>query len=125
MNIVALIGNLATDPELRHTSTGRAVCTFRIAVSRVGPDQADFFTVVAWERQAEVCQEYLRIGRRVAVEGRVHQSSWEHEGERRSRVEIIAHRVQMLGRPPHATEEPHDPFAPAQEADSSAELTPA
>jgi len=98
MNIVALVGNLATDPELRHTSSGRAVCTFRLAVSRHAADQADFFTVVTWERQAEVCKEYLRIGRRVSVEGRLHHTTWEaEEGKRRSRVEVIAHRVQMLG----------------------------
>lgn len=99
MNIVALIGNLATDPELRHTANGRAVCTFRIAVSRASGDQADFFTVVTWERQAEVCQQYLTIGRRVAIEGRMHHVSWEAADGRRSRVEVIAHRVHMLGAP--------------------------
>lgn len=99
MNVVALVGNLATDPELRHTAGGRAVCTFRLAVSRAGSDQADFFTVVAWERQAEVCAQYLSIGRRVAVDGRLHHSTWEVEEARRSTVEVIAHRVEMLGGP--------------------------
>lgn len=99
MNMVALVGNLATDPELRRTGNGRAVCTFRLAVSRHAGEQADFFTVVAWERQAEVCAEYLRIGRRVSVEGRLHHTTWEVEGARRSRVEVIAHRIQMLGGP--------------------------
>lgn len=100
MNMVALVGNLASEPELRHTATGRAVCTFRVAVSRVGGEQADFFTVVAWERQAEVCREYLTLGRRVGVEGRLHHSTWESEEGRRSRVEVVAHRVELLGNRP-------------------------
>ena len=99
MNMVALVGNLATDPELRQTGQGRAVCSFRLAVSRPGGEQADFFTIVTWERQAEVCAEYLKIGRRVAIEGRMHHSSWEVEDGRRSKVEVIAQRVEMLGGP--------------------------
>lgn len=106
MNIVALVGNLATDPEIRVTEGKRKVCTFRIAVSRSDNTTADFFTVVAWERQAEVCAEYLSVGRRVAIDGRLHHSTWQIEStdpdkkpERRSKVEVIAHRVEMLGRP--------------------------
>lgn len=103
MNLVALIGNLATEPELRHTPGGRAVCTFRLAISRPGGEEADFLSVVVWERQAEVCAEYLAKGRRVAVEGRLHHSTWEKEEVRRSRVEVVAHRVQMLGAPRPST----------------------
>lgn len=107
MNIVALVGNLATDPELRITEGKRKVCTFRLAVSRSDGTTADFFTVVAWERQAEVCAEYLSVGRRVAIDGRLHHSTWQVEHptdpdkkpERRSKVEVIAHRVEMLGAP--------------------------
>lgn len=119
MNIVALVGNLATDPELRHTAGGRAVCTFRLAVSRPGGAQADFFTVVAWERQAEICKEYLAVGRRVAVDGRLHHSTWEVDETRRSKVEVIAHRVEMLGRP--RRDEPDVDFAPALDAEPAAE----
>ncbi len=103
MNLVALVGNLATDPEVRHTGDGRAICTFRLAVSRANDsNEADFFTVVAWQRQAEVCAEYLSVGRRVAVDGRLHHSTWEVEAQdgtkqRRSKVEVVAHRVEMLG----------------------------
>ena len=104
MNIVALVGNLASEPELRQTSGGRAVCTFRIAVNRAGGDQADFYTVVAWERQAEICKEYLALGRRVAVEGRMHHSTWETEDGRRSKVEVVAHRVDLIGSKPRQAE---------------------
>lgn len=98
MNLVAIIGNVASTPELRHTPSGRAVCTFRIAVSRPGGDTADFFTVVTWERQAEVVAEYCQVGRRVGIEGRMHHSTWQDKnGENRSKVEIVANRVQLLG----------------------------
>jgi single-strand DNA-binding protein len=103
VNIVAVVGNVASEPELRHTSQGRAICTFRVAVSRPGGEQADFFTVAAWERQAEVCNQYLAIGRRVAIDGRMHCCLTEApDGEHSSRIEIVAHRVELLGRPAEA-----------------------
>ncbi len=107
MNCVALIGNVATEPELKKTPSGRSVCSFRFAVSRPGGDQADFFTVVTWERQAEVVAQYAGIGRRIAVEGRLHHSTWQVEGQRHSRVEIVASRVQLLSAR-RATVEPVD-----------------
>mgnify|MGYP001572707814 CR=1 FL=1 len=98
MNMVAMIGNVATDPVVEHTPSGKAICTFRLAVSRPGGEQADFFTVAAFDRQGEVCAAYLQTGRRIGVEGRLHHSSFETaDGESRSRVEIVASRVQFLG----------------------------
>lgn len=98
MNMVALVGNVASAPETKETASGKTVGSFRLAVSRIGGDEADFFTVVAWERQAEICAEYLSVGRRVAVEGRLLHSQWRsEENEPRSRVEVVAHRVELLG----------------------------
>ena len=98
MNVVALVGNVASAPETKQTSGGRTVASFRLAVSRIGGEQADFFTVVTWERQAEICQEYLSVGRRVAIEGRLLHSQWKTEDKQpRSRVEVVAHRVELLG----------------------------
>lgn len=98
MNIVALIGNAASDPELRYTAAGKAVCNVRIAVNRGGGDEADFFTVVCWERQAEVVNEYVQKGRKVGIEGRLAHKTWEaQDGSKRSAVEIVAHRVELLG----------------------------
>lgn len=100
MNLVAMIANVASEVELRYTPAGKAVATFRVAVSRPGNSEADFFTVVAWERQAEVCNEYLSVGRRVGIEGRLHHSTWEADGgQKRSKVEIIATRIELLGAP--------------------------
>jgi single-strand DNA-binding protein len=98
VNIVAIIGNVASEPELRHTEQGRAVCGFRVAVARPGDaQQADFFDIVAWERQAEVCKEFLDIGRRIAVQGRMHCRVHGTSGqERRTNVELVACRVEML-----------------------------
>lgn len=121
MNLAVLIGNLATDPELRTTSSGKSVCTFRLAVSRPGGDQADFFTIVAWDRQAEVVAEYLTIGRRVAVEGRLHHSSWEADGQKRSKVEVVAHRVEMLGKPAEAAAAHTPEFAVPASASAEAD----
>jgi len=100
MNLVALIGNATADPELRYTPAGRAVCTFRIAISRAGGDKADFFDIVCWERQAEIANEFIAKGRRLGVEGRLQHSTWETDGQRRSKVEIVASRLQLLGGKP-------------------------
>lgn len=115
MNLVALIGNVAQKPELRYTANGRAVCTFRLAVSRSGMEQADFFTVVAWERQAEICGQYLEVGRRVGVEGRLHHSTWDGSAGRRSAVEVVAHRVQLIGSRAKASAEPEAETGPEVE----------
>ena len=100
MNLVAIIGNVASEPKLRHTDSGKAVCSFRVAISRPGGLEADFMTVVTWERQAEICDRYLYIGRRVGIEGRLHHSTWEEDDDvQKSKVEVIANRVQLLGAP--------------------------
>ncbi len=100
MNVVSLIGNLASEVELREVGADKKVASFLLAVDRPGKDAgADFVRVSAWDRQAEVCHEYLAKGRRVAVDGRLRSRSWEEEGKRRSAVEVVANRVQFLGGP--------------------------
>lgn len=97
MNIAALVGNVASDPDLRHTSTGRASCSFRLAVSRLDDDQADFFRVVTNDRQAVICKEYLQIGRRVSIQGRLcGRFEPADQADARPSVEIVAHRVELL-----------------------------
>ncbi|HET8606260.1 MAG TPA: single-stranded DNA-binding protein [Gaiellaceae bacterium] len=98
MNVVALLGNLATDVDLRELADGKKVASFLLAVDRpTRESEADFVSVSVWERQAEVCAEYLAKGRRVAVEGRLRSHSWEEEGKRRSKVEVVASRVEFVG----------------------------
>ena len=98
MNFVMLIGNLATDVELREFGEEKVLATFRLAVDRDGKDdEADFFRVAVWNGQARTCAEYLVKGRQVAVAGRLRSSTWEDNGEKRSRVEVVARRVKFLG----------------------------
>jgi single-strand DNA-binding protein len=105
MNRVILMGNLTRDPELRYTPSGAAVANLGIAVNRrfknsAGDwqEEASFFTIVVWGRQAENCSQYLAKGRPILVEGRLQSRSWETpEGQKRSVVEVVADNVQFLG----------------------------
>jgi single-strand DNA-binding protein len=98
VNVVVLIGNLATDIELKDVAPDKKVATFLLAVDRPTKDAgADFVNVSTWNRQAEVCDEYLSKGSRVAVDGRLRSRSWEDaEGKRRSAVEVVANRIDFL-----------------------------
>lgn len=106
LNKVMVIGNLGTDPEMRFTPNGSPVTSFRIAASRVyttaeGQRRQDteWFTVVTWNKLAETCNQFLAKGRRAYVEGRLQTRSWEgQDGQKRSRVEIVANTVLFLDR---------------------------
>jgi single-strand DNA-binding protein len=101
MNVVTLIGNLATDVELKELGEGKQVASFVLAVDRAGKDGgADFVRIAAWDRQAETCNRFLHKGDRAAVEGRLRSRSWQGpDGTRRSAVEVVASRVQFLTPP--------------------------
>ena len=106
MNIVTLIGNLATDVDLREVGPDKKVASFLLAVDRASKEGgADFVKVCAWDRQAELCAEYLAKGRRVAVDGWLKSRSWEEEGKRRTAIEVVARRVEFLGGPRTQDEE--------------------
>ena len=101
MNVVTLIGNLASEVDLKAVGDDRQVATFLLAVDRPGKDEADFVRVSTWNKQAETCARYLTKGRRVAIDGRLRSSSWEDtDGNRRSAVEVVANMVQFLSPPP-------------------------
>jgi single-strand DNA-binding protein len=106
VNVVTLIGNLATDVEVREVGPEKKVASFVLAVDRASRDGgADFVSVSAWDRQAELCAEYLGKGRRIAVDGRLKSRSWEEDGKRRSAVEVVARRVEFLGGGPRREED--------------------
>lgn len=101
-NTVELIGNLTRDPELRFTPSGAAVANFGLAVNRrwrnqqtnEWDEQVSFFDVVCWRELAENVAESLTKGSRVMVSGRLDQRSWEtQEGEKRSKIEVVADEV--------------------------------
>ena len=102
MNKVFLIGRLSRDPELRHTTSGMAVCQINVAISRrtgQGKEpETDFINVVVWDKQAENVSRYLSKGRQVAVEGRIQTRSYDNnEGKKTYVTEVIATNVEFLG----------------------------
>src|SRR2546428_13172349 len=106
LNKVLLLGNLTRTPELRHTPGNTAVADLRLAVNRNytlqnGEKREDtcFLTVVVWGKQAESCREYLDKGSPILVEGRLQTRDWESkDGQKRTVTEVVAERVQFMGR---------------------------
>ena len=103
VNHVILIGRLTRDAELKYTSGGMAVTKFALAVNKRRKqgdqwvDEANFFDIVLWGRQGESLNMYLLKGKQVAVDGELHQNRWIQDGENRSKIEIMANNVQLLG----------------------------
>ena len=99
LNVIALVGRLVADPELRHTTSGIATCTFRIAVDRSYVRQgeerkADFFDIVAWRQSAEFVCKYFRKGNLIAVNGSLQTRNYEdRNGNKRTAVEVVADRA--------------------------------
>jgi single-strand DNA-binding protein len=106
LNHVVLIGRLTRDAELKYTASGQAVCKFSIAVNRrrkngdQWEDEANFFDIVVWGRQGESLNQYLIKGKMVGVDGELRQDRWQQEGQNRSKVEIVANYLQLLGGSP-------------------------
>lgn len=102
-NIVVLVGRLTRESELRFTNSGTAVGRFSIAVNRIKrsgdqkEDEVSFFDIVVWGKQAEVLNQYLTKGRQVCVQGELRQNRWEQDGQSRTKVEVVANSIQLLG----------------------------
>jgi single-strand DNA-binding protein len=99
MNVVALIGNLASDVDLRDLDGDKQVANFLLAIDRPNREGADFVRISVWDKQAESCARFLVKGKRVALDGRLRSRSWEEDGKRRSAVEVVARTVQFLSPP--------------------------
>ena len=103
-NQVTLMGNLTRDPELRNTPNGQSVCSFSLALNRSykaadgnWTEVTDFVDVVAWGPLGERVAQYLTKGRPALVAGRLQSSSWEKDGQKRTKVEVVASDVTFLG----------------------------
>lgn len=103
LNRVEIIGNLGRDPEMRYTANGTAMTRFPVAVGRTFQvdgerrEETEWFNVVAWNKTAEITQQYLTKGSKVFVEGRMSTRSWDTpEGQKRYMTELIASRVIFL-----------------------------
>ena len=105
LNVVVLMGRLVADPQLRQTTTGKNVASFRVACDRGrrdanGQNQADFFDVVAWDRSAEFVCRYFQKGSMIAIDGRLQSRNYQDKsGSNRTAIEILA---------------AHEDFAPSQ-----------
>ncbi len=106
LNKVLLIGNVGSDPELRHTPAGQAVASFSLATNekfggrdgQSAQERTEWHKVVAWGRLGEICNEYLRKGKPVYIEGRIQTRQWQDkDGNKRNTTEIVALQMQMLG----------------------------
>ena len=136
LNVVALMGRLVADPQLRQTTTGKNVASFRVAVDRGrkdanGQNQADFFDIVAWDKSAEFVCRYFQKGSMIAVEGRLQSRNYQDKsGNNRTSIEILAHNVHFAGAksqnaparepdvaPPPASATSLDSFAPIDDTD--------
>ena len=104
VNKVIILGNVGADPELRYTPAGAAVTNFNIATNESWTDnnserqeRTEWHRIVVWGRLAEICNQYLRKGSKVYVEGRLQTRSWEgQDGQKRYTTEIVAREMQML-----------------------------
>lgn len=102
-NKVMLMGNLTRDPELRFTAKGSAVASFGLAVNRKFKqgdewvDEVCFVDITVWGKQGENCAEYLSKGRPAFIEGYLKFSTWESDGQKRNKLEVVASAVQFLG----------------------------
>jgi single-strand DNA-binding protein len=103
-NRVFLIGNLGSDPEMRYTPGGVAVCRFSLATSKkytnkegVKVEHTDWHRIVVWRKLAEVCGQYLKKGNPVMIEGRIEYGSYEKDGVKHYTADIVTDSMQMLG----------------------------
>jgi single-strand DNA-binding protein len=104
LNKVMIIGNLGGDPEMKYTPSGKAITTFRVAVGRTyrspegeNRDETEWFRVVAWDKLAETCNQYLHKGSKVYVEGRLQTRTWkDNNGQDRYMTEVVANEMMML-----------------------------
>ncbi len=103
LNQVTLMGNLTRDPELRQTPNGQNVCSFSLALNRSYKDQSgewqeatDYVDIVSWGPLAERVSQYMSKGRRCLVQGRLQSRSWEQDGQKRNKVEVLANDVTFL-----------------------------
>lgn len=131
LNKVFLIGNLTRDPEVRYIPSGTAVSDLRLAVNRKfrsasGEDREEtcFVDVVVWGRQAETCGEYLSKGSPLLVEGRLQYDEWEKEGQRNSRIRVVAERTQFIGAPRRGAEFQDAPSGEPSQAAPAPQVAP-
>jgi single-strand DNA-binding protein len=97
VNKIIIVGNLGRDVDLKYTKEGKTVCNFSVGVTERKGQDTEWFNIVAWEKLAEICAEYLKKGSQVYIDGRQKTDSWEHEGEKKYKQTVVANNMTMLG----------------------------
>jgi single-strand DNA-binding protein len=124
VNKVILIGRLGRDPEIKYTPSGAPVAKFSLATDEVFKDRAgeqqrrtEWHNIVAWNKLAEICGEYLTKGKQVYIEGSIRSRQWEDQsGNKRTAYEIVAREMKMLGSRADAERVPTAGTAPTTES---------
>lgn len=131
-NQVTLMGNLTRDPELRNTPSGQSVCNFGLALNRSYKNSegewveaTDFVDIVAWGPLGERVAQYLTKGRPALVSGRLQSRSWEQDGQKRSKLEVVAGDVTFLGGAPGAPQGSDEPISSGDSGVSATKSTKA
>ena len=123
LNKVFVIGNVATDPQLRNTPNGQPVCNFRLATNRIWTDKTsgqlqkktEFHNIVLWRRLAEIASQFLTKGSLVMIEGRLETRTWQDSaGVKHFRTEIIGERMQLGPKTGRGVKPPAEETAPTE-----------
>ena len=129
LNKVMIIGNVGRAPEVRYTASGKPVASFSVATNRrwntptgEAKEETEWFRVVAWDRLAELCNQYVEKGRKLYVEGRLQTRSWDgQDGQKHTSVEVVASDIRLLDARPKTAAAPEEP---SSEDDIGAEEIP-
>jgi len=101
-NKVILVGHLTRDPELRYIASGTAICSFGIAINEKyksgdeWKEKVHFVDITVWGKQGENCAQYLNQGSQALIDGKLNYQTWEKDGQKRSKLEVVANNVQFL-----------------------------
>lgn len=102
LNKVLLVGRLTRDPELKHTGSGTAICSFGLAVNEKyksedeWKEKVHFIDITVWGKQGENVAQYLKKGSQALIDGKLNYQTWEAQGEKKSKLEVVANNVQFL-----------------------------
>ena len=130
VNKVILIGNVGKDPEVRYLDRGAAIANFSLATTERGytmqngtqvPDKTEWHYIVLWRNLAEWAEKYIRKGMKIYVEGKLQTRTWDREGVRHQRTEIVAENIQVLYRPQELMQ--NKPATEAPESQQAADTT--
>jgi len=104
LNLVMLVCRVTADAELKHLSTGTAICNFNVATNRWDGKQekGHFFSCKLWGKLAESMSQYLTKGKRVALSGSIEQESWEKDGQKHSKAVIVVNQIQLIDKRPES-----------------------